>query len=61
MGIVPGVLGIVIGVLLYSAISGRVVHWGGAAFMVLVVGVVGAVRAALLWDRMQNFHTLTNE
>ncbi len=55
--VLPSALGIVIGVLLYGAISPRqFVYWGSTAFMLTVVGVVSGVRGALLWDRIESFY-----
>jgi len=56
-GIAPSFLGVLIGVLAYSALSPRhVVHWGGGAFLFVVGAVVGGVRATLLWDRISNLY-----
>ncbi len=55
--VVPSAPGVVLGVLVYDALSPRhVVYWGWAAFMFVVVSVVNGARGGLLWDRLETLY-----
>ncbi len=57
---IPSLLGVLMGVLLYYAISQRV-YWGGAAFMAIVVLVAGGIRGAFLWHKMESTYADSQE
>jgi hypothetical protein len=56
-GVLPGVVGVFVGVLGYAALSPQhSVHWGGALFLALVVAATGGTRASLTWKRIEGIY-----
>ena len=56
-GVLPGVIGVFLGVLAYASLSPQhSVHWAGALFVSLVAAAAGSTRAILTWKRIERFY-----
>jgi hypothetical protein len=56
-GVLPGVVGVFVGVLAYAALSPQhSLHWRGALFVSLVAAAAGSTRAMLTWKRIEGFY-----